>query len=140
MLNRALRREGHEVVILTRRADGPGQVGWDGERLGPWAGEIDGSDVVVNLAGRSVNCRYNKTNLTEMMRSRVRSARVVGQAIAAAKRPPSVWLQMSTATIYAHTTGAPNDDATGVIGGERRLYPRLLGVQRRHRPCVGTRA
>jgi uncharacterized protein len=123
MLSRALRREGHEVVILTRPSAGPGQVGWDGERLGPWAGEIDGSDVVINLAGRSVNCRYNKTNLTEMMRSRVRSARVVGQAIAAAKRPPRVWLQMSTATIYAHTTGSPNDEATGVIGGEEDGVP-----------------
>lgn len=123
MLNRALRREDHDVVILTRRAAGPGQIGWDGERLGPWAGEIDGSDVVINLAGRNVNCRYNKTNLTEMMRSRVRSARVVGQAIAAAKRPPRVWLQMSTATIYAHTTGAPNDEATGVIGGDEDAVP-----------------
>jgi uncharacterized protein (TIGR01777 family) len=123
MLSRALRREGDEVVILTRRATGPGQVTWDGERLGPWAGEIDGSDVVINLAGRSVNCRYNKANLTDMMRSRVRSARIVGQAIAAAERPPGAWLQMSTATIYAHTTGAPHDEATGVVGGEEDGVP-----------------
>jgi uncharacterized protein (TIGR01777 family) len=123
VLSRALRREGHEVVILTRRVAGPGQVAWDGERPGPWADEIDGSDVVVNLAGRSVNCRYNKANLTEMLRSRVRSARVVGQAIAAAPRPPRVWLQMSTATIYAHTTGVPNDEAAGVIGGDEHGVP-----------------
>ena len=89
----------------------------DGERLGPWVREIHGCDVVINLAGRSVSCRYTKETLTEMMRSRVRSARVVGQAIAAARRPPRAWLQMSTATIYAHTHGAPNDEVTGVIGG-----------------------
>jgi uncharacterized protein (TIGR01777 family) len=122
-LGRALRSDGHEVVVLTRRAGGRGQVSWDGERLGPWAREVDGSDVVINLAGRSVSCRYTKENLTKMMRSRVLSARVVGQAIAAATRPPRVWLQMSTATIYAHTHGAPNDDITGVIGGSEDGVP-----------------
>jgi hypothetical protein len=122
-LARALRRDGHKVVVLSRRAAGDGQVAWDGERLGPWAREVDGSDVVINLAGRSVSCRYSKDNLTEMMRSRVRSARVVGQAIAAAAQPPAAWLQMSTATIYADTRGAANDDLTGVIGGSEDGVP-----------------
>jgi len=123
VLGRALRGDGHEVVVLTRRAGGEGQVYWDGERLGPWAREVDGSDIVINLAGRSVSCRYTKGNLTEMMRSRVRSARVVGQAIAAANRPPRAWLQMSTATVYAHTYDAPNDEVTGVIGGSEDGVP-----------------
>ena len=123
VLGRALRGDGHEVVVLTRWAGGTGQICWDGERLGPWAREVDGSDVVINLAGRGVSCRYTKGNLTEMMRSRVCSARVVGQAIAAASRPPRVWLQMSTATIYAHTHGAPNDEVTGVIGGSEDGVP-----------------
>ena len=122
-LGRALRSDGHEVVVLTRRAAGAGQASWDGEQLGPWAREVDGSDVVINLAGRSVSCRYTKGNLTEMMRSRVRSARVVGQAIAAASRPPRAWLQMSTATIYADAREAPNDEATGVIGGSEDGVP-----------------
>lgn len=117
ILNRALTAAGHEVVIVTRRPQGPGQIGWDGQRLGPWAAAIDGSAAVINLAGRSVSCRYTKSNLTAMMLSRVRSARVVGEAIAAAAQPPAVWLQMSTATIYAHRFDAPNDEATGVIGG-----------------------
>jgi uncharacterized protein len=122
-LARALCRDGHQVVVLSRRAASSGQVAWDGAQLGPWAREIDGSDVVINLAGRSVSCRYTKDNLTEMMRSRVRSARVVGQAIAAAARPPAAWLQMSTATIYADTRGAANDDLTGVIGGSEEGVP-----------------
>jgi uncharacterized protein (TIGR01777 family) len=122
-LRRMLRSDGHEVVVLTRRAAGDGQVFWDGERLGPWAREVDGCDVVINLAGRSVSCRYTKENLTAMMRSRVRSARVVGQAIAVAGRPPRAWLQMSTATIYAHTHGTANDDVTGVIGGSEEGVP-----------------
>jgi uncharacterized protein (TIGR01777 family) len=122
-LRRDLRGAGHEVVVLTRRPAGDGEVHWDGQRLGSWAREIDGSDVVINLAGRSVSCRYTKGNLTEMMRSRVLSARVVGQAIAAAARPPTAWLQMSTATIYAHTYAAANDDLTGVIGGHEEGVP-----------------
>ena len=122
-LGRALRGDGHEVVVLTRHPAREGQVSWDGERLGSWAREVDGCDVVINLAGRSVSCRYTKENLTAMMRSRVRSARVVGQAIAAAGRPPRAWLQMSTATIYAHTHGTANDDVTGVIGGWEEGVP-----------------
>src|SRR5262249_20597003 len=84
----------------------------------PWAEEIDGADVVINLAGRSVNCRYTDANLKAMMDSRVDSTRAVGQAIENASRPPRVWLQMSTATIYAHRFDAPNDEVTGRIGGE----------------------
>ncbi|MDR6324612.1 TIGR01777 family oxidoreductase [Actinoplanes couchii] len=149
MLERALTADGHEVVVLTRTPRGPRQVYWDGstlgdgrrERRGPasatgeagpveagpveadWAAEIDGSDVVINLAGHSVSCRYTEANLAAMMNSRVDSARVVGAAIAAAERPPRVWLQMSTVTIYAHRFDAPNDELTGVIGGDEPGVP-----------------
>ncbi|MEV7774371.1 TIGR01777 family oxidoreductase [Kitasatospora sp. NPDC086791] len=117
LLDRGLTAAGHQVVTLSRRPAGPRQVGWDGRTLGAWAAEIDGSDVVLNLAGRSVNCRYTEGNRREMMDSRVRSARVVGQAIATARRPPAVWLQMSTATVYAHRHDAPNGEPDGLIGG-----------------------
>ncbi|WP_290062083.1 TIGR01777 family oxidoreductase [Amycolatopsis solani] len=121
VLSRALAGSGHEVVVLTRgeptAAPGVRHVRWDGRSAGPWTREIDGSDVVVNLAGRSVNCRYTKANLREMWNSRIDSVRVVGGAIERAARPPRVWLQMSTATIYAHRYDAPNDETTGVLGG-----------------------
>jgi hypothetical protein len=130
ILCRAFTAAGHEVTLLTRRPprenQPPGRVrhiGWDGRTPGPWFEAIDGSDVVVNLAGRSVSCRYTAENLREMMDSRVRSARVVGEAIAAATSPPPVWLQMSTATIYAHRHDAPNDEATGLIGGTEPGVP-----------------
>jgi uncharacterized protein (TIGR01777 family) len=113
VLRRALTAAGHEVVIISRSSG----VRWDGCTLGDWAAEIDGADVVINLAGRSVSCRYTAENLRQMMRSRVDSARVVGQAISKAAKPPQVWLQMSTATIYAHRFDAPNDEETGDIGG-----------------------
>ena len=96
---------------------------WDGREPGAWAAEIDGADAVVNLAGRSVNCRYTAQNLRQMMDSRVESTRAVGEAIARAARPPRVWLQMSTATIYAHRFDAPNDEATGVLGGHEPGVP-----------------
>lgn len=123
VLDRALSAAGHEVVVLTRQPRRPQDVAWDGATLGPWAGAVDGSDVVVNLAGRSVSCRYTPENLRAMMDSRVDSTRVVGEAIAAARRPPKVWLQMSTATVYAHRFDAANDEATGVIGGTESGVP-----------------
>ncbi|MFI6316599.1 TIGR01777 family oxidoreductase [Nonomuraea sp. NPDC050556] len=124
ILNRLLSAAGHDVVTLTRRPVHDREVHWDAENLGPWAAEIDGSDVVINLAGRSVNCRYTPDNLRAMMDSRVHSTRVVGAAIAAAVRPPRLWLQMSTATIYSHRFDAPNDEATGVLGGAESGVPR----------------
>ncbi|MGW2425961.1 TIGR01777 family oxidoreductase [Streptomyces sp. NPDC001709] len=123
ILDRALTAAGHEVTVVTRRPVRERQVGWDGTTLGRWAEVVDGSDVVINLAGRSVSCRYTAENLRDMMDSRVDSARVVGEAIAAAARPPRVWLQMSTATIYAHRFDTANDEATGVIGGSETGVP-----------------
>lgn len=118
-----LKAQGHQVVILSRGAE-PGTVAWDGRTLGPWAGEIDGADVVINLAGKSVNCRMTEANKKLLMDSRVESTRVVGLAIAQAARPPKVWLQMSTAAMYAHRYDAPHDEATGVLGGGEPDAPR----------------
>jgi uncharacterized protein (TIGR01777 family) len=131
VLRRALRRRGDEVTVLSRRPEqletGIRHVVWDGRTLGPWAAELDGADAVVNLAGRTVSCRYTDENLRQMMDSRVDSTRVVGRAIAQARRPPAVWLQMSTATIYADARsrgdGLPHDEATGVLGGEEPDVP-----------------
>ncbi|WP_460062701.1 DUF1731 domain-containing protein [Streptomyces sp. YKOK-I1] len=127
VVRRALTAAGHEVVVLSRRPSGPGEVAWDGRTPGAWFEEVDGSDVVIGLAGRSVSCRYTPENLKAMMDSRVDSARVVGEAIAAAARPPGVWLQMSTATIYAHRYDAANDEDTGVLGGHESGVPGYWG-------------
>lgn len=127
----ALIEHGHDVIVLSRaaRSDREGHTGgarhvaWDGRTLGPWAAEIDGADAVIGLAGRSVDCRYDKTNLTAMLVSRIDSTHVTGEAVAAASRPPRVWLQTSTATIYAHRFDAANDEATGRIGGTEPDVP-----------------
>jgi uncharacterized protein (TIGR01777 family) len=125
VLARAFQAIGAEVVVLGRTPPTlPWRfVRWDARDLAPWAGEIDGADVVINLVGRSVNCRYTATNREAILRSRVDSVRAVGQAIARARRPPAVWLQASTATIYAHRFDAPNDEATGILGGREPGAP-----------------
>ncbi len=125
ILARAFQSEGHEVVVLARKTrPAPWRVmTWDAETLGDWAAEFEGADVVINLAGRNVNCRYTTENRRLIMDSRVKSTRVVGEAIARATRPPRVWLQASTATIYAHRYDAPNDDVTGILGGSEPNVP-----------------
>jgi uncharacterized protein (TIGR01777 family) len=97
-----------ELVVLTRsagRSNGARQVVWDAQTIGPWQSELEGAAALVNLTGKSVNCRYNGPNRQEMLSSRVGSTRVLGQAIAKCTRPPKVWLNASTATIYRHTFG-----------------------------------
>lgn len=125
LLARSLHRDGHEVIALGRSpAEAPWRVArWDPQQIGDWARAIDGADAVINLAGRSVNCRYNARNRDEILRSRVGSTRIVGQAIAGARRPPAIWLQASTATIYAHRFDAPNDEVSGILGGAEAGTP-----------------
>jgi uncharacterized protein len=119
LLARDFHRRGHEVVVLSRKpVRAPWRVvAWDGQTLGSWADEFEGAATVINLAGRSVNCRYNAKNRRVIKESRVNSTRVVGEAIRKARRPPAVWLQASTATIYAHRFDAANDEVAGIIGG-----------------------
>ena len=125
ILARAFHRDGHDVVVLSRRPNAvQGRaVLWDGSTLGPWTQEIEGADAIINLAGLSVNCRYNARNRQEIIQSRVDSTRAVAKAIAKAARPPRVWLQASTATIYAHRYDAPNDEFTGILGGSEPGVP-----------------
>jgi uncharacterized protein (TIGR01777 family) len=131
LLRRALAERGDDVTVLSRRPqqleDGVRHVVWDGRTLGAWAAELDGADAVVNLAGRTVSCRYTDTNLRQMMDSRVDSTRAVGRAVAEAANPPRVWLQMSTATIYADARSRgddlPHDEVDGIIGGEEPGVP-----------------
>ncbi|HEU5117888.1 MAG TPA: DUF1731 domain-containing protein, partial [Isosphaeraceae bacterium] len=96
---------------------------WDARSRSEWTAEIETTDVVINLAGRSVNCRYTPKNRAAILNSRVDSTRILAQAIAQAKNPPRVWLQSSTATIYAHRFDAPNDDLTGQLGGSEPDAP-----------------
>lgn len=125
VLARAFHASGEEVVVLSRRPRPAAWrvVGWDGASAGDWVAELDGAAVVINLAGRSVNCRYTPANRREIMESRLQSTRALGAAMARSARPPRVWLQASTATIYAHRYDAPNDEVTGRLGGHEPGAP-----------------
>src|SRR5215510_14607493 len=125
ILARSFHRTGHEVVVLSRSSAKRAWrvMEWDAGAFGEWTTAIDGADVVINLAGHSVNCRYNARNRRLIKESRVKSTRILGEAIARASRPPRVWLQAGTATIYAHRYDAPNDEATGVLGGSEPGAP-----------------
>jgi uncharacterized protein (TIGR01777 family) len=125
VLARAFHRDGHSVVVLSRTpklAAWP-IITWDGRSIGPWTEQLEGADVVINLAGRSVNCRYHEENRRRIIDSRVDSTRIIGQAIAKAAQPPRIWLQASTATIYEHRYDAPNDEFTGILGGSEPNAP-----------------
>ena len=121
-LARFLAARDYEVVILSRnplRFELPGrQAHWDGRATSAWAEQLEGAQAVVNLAGRSVNCRYTEANRLAILDSRVEPTRVLGEAIGQCARPPRVWLNSSTATIYQHTFG-PAWDESGAIGATR---------------------
>src|SRR5260370_20606645 len=125
VLARAFHQSGHEVIVLSREPVNEQwrTVEWDGETLGDWIAEFEGADAIINLAGQSVNCRYNDQNRRIIKDSRVKSTKVVGNAIAQAWKPPRVWLQASTPTIYAHRFDAPNHGATGEVVGAQPNAP-----------------
>lgn len=123
---------GWEVVILTRqvtpapsaacgstapRPASPSYRGpvrsalWDGLTVGAWQSELEDATALINLSGKSVNCRYTPGNRRQILDSRINSTRVLGEAIGRCSSPPPVWLNASTATIYKHTLGDPNDEA-----------------------------
>jgi uncharacterized protein (TIGR01777 family) len=119
VLSKYLGQRGYGVIVLTRRpARGEGaaqEIHWDGRTLGPWSELLNGAIAVINLAGKSVNCRYNEENRRAILDSRVLSTRVLGEAISGCAKPPPVWLNSSTATIYKHSLERAMDEL-GEIG------------------------
>jgi uncharacterized protein len=112
-----------EVVILSRKPmtsfDSEHNirfVHWDGQTLGDWIKELDGAEVVINLAGKSVNCRYNEKNKQEIFDSRTNATTIIGEAIQLVATPPRLWINSSTATIYRHAEDKDMDELEGEIG------------------------
>jgi uncharacterized protein (TIGR01777 family) len=110
----------YNIIILTRhsQSDTPRirHLIWDGRTIGPWAAHFDNAHAVINLAGRSVNCRYTARHKKEIYDSRLQSTAVIGEAIAAANNPPETWINASSATIYRDAYDRPMDEATGEPG------------------------
>ena len=124
LLARHLTTGGHTVTVLSRQqaqAMQPWQtIAWDAATEGPWLAELHRSDAVINLCGRSVNCRYTPANRQEIFASRVEPTLLLGRAIAASPRPPAIWMNASTSTFYRHSPDPvkdqPNDEFTGILG------------------------
>ena len=120
ILARHFQRRADEVTVLSRH---PQQqpwrvIGWDQA-----AAALEGSDVCLNLAGKTVNCRYGPANRREIRESRVRSTLALHEVIAGLAHPPRVWINASTATIYRHAMDRAMDEATGELGGGERGAP-----------------
>ncbi len=124
ILARHFHGQGHAVTVLSRKpVHAPWRVvAWDGLTPGIWAAELEQSDVCINLAGRSVNCRYTAENRRAIYDSRVRSTLALNQVIGSLNQPPRVWVNASTATIYRHTLDRPMDE-NGELGGHEPGVP-----------------
>ena len=133
VLARHFARRGDHVTVLTRApytAEWQ-TVHWDGVHEGPWIDSLDGADVCINLAGRSVNCRYHAENRRAIYDSRIGTTRLLGKVFDTLADPPRIWLNASTATIYRHALDRAMDEATGELGGNELVGRTWLGRNRR---------
>ncbi len=102
---------GYEVKIISRQKD---SIQWN--EIPSIIEAIDNSEMLINLAGKSVDCRYNKKNKEEILSSRTETTKILGEAILKCKNPPELWINSSTATIYRHAEDRPMTEKAGEIG------------------------
>ncbi len=121
----------NQLVVLTRQVPGAHNnrnkynslqpadllntrfVKWDGKTVGDWAIELNGADLLINLSGKTVNCRYTEKNKKEISDSRTDAVKAIGSAIQRCDHPPSCWINASSATIYRHAMDRSQDEYTG---------------------------
>ncbi|WP_433752082.1 TIGR01777 family oxidoreductase [Paenibacillus amylolyticus] len=102
---------GYEVLIISRQ---PGHIAWE-DRAGIIEA-LEKAEMLINLAGKSVNCRYTDENRKVILESRTRTTRILGEAVLACNHPPELWINSSTATIYRHAEDRPMTEKEGEIG------------------------
>jgi uncharacterized protein len=125
ILARHFHASGHEVTVLSRARAHPGPwrvILWDGVTPGDWIRHLEQSDACINLAGRSVNCRYTAANRRSIHDSRIRSTRLLNEVITSLPRAPRIWINAATATIYRHSLDRAMNE-TGELGGNERGVP-----------------
>lgn len=102
--------DGYRVQYLT----------WDAHHLGGWSKALEGADIVINLAGKSVNCRYHRKQKKVIVESRTNATSIIGEAIRSCIHPPKLWINAASATIYRNTFDRPNDEYNGIISEVKR--------------------
>lgn len=115
-IQKSLKTDGHQVMVLTRNPKNTWEKYWDGETLGVWKEHLEGVDVLINLAGKSVDCRYNESNKKTIYASRLKSTHILHKAVDQCVEPPKIWINSSTATIYRHAEDRFMDEYEGEIG------------------------
>ncbi len=110
-LNKKFMSLGYEVIIISRQKD---HIKWDNTSVIRAA--LENSEMLINLAGKSVDCRYNEKNRKEIYDSRIDTTRILGNAILACENPPVLWINSSTATIYRHAQDRPMTESAGETG------------------------
>lgn len=115
--------ENWNVIVLTRNPIDNGirnykEIHWDAKKIADWSSFLDGSEIVLNLTGKSVDCRYTEKNKAEIINSRVDSTKVLHKVIATCKTPPKLWINASTATIYRDSRDKEMTEANGEIGAD----------------------
>lgn len=115
-------KRSHEVVILSRKLhpdkNNIRYVLWDAKTTGAWIQELNGADILINLAGKSVNCRYTEKNKKEILNSRIFATRILCEAVKATAHPPAVFFNAASATIYRHAMDHAQDEFTGETGSD----------------------
>ncbi|KPH15350.1 TIGR01777 family oxidoreductase [Chryseobacterium sp. ERMR1:04] len=110
--------KGNQVYILTRSPKRENEIYWDAKNLGEWKNILESTDVLINLTGKSVDCRYTEKNKKEIYSSRIDSTKILQQAIDQCINTPKVWLNASSATIYTHSETQLNTEENGIIGDD----------------------
>ena len=113
-----LTKNGYAVTILSRSPKKGNHVFWDAKELGTWRNEFEDAYAVINLTGKSVDCRYNQKNKNVIYSSRIDSTNVIGEAVQQFKQAPKVWINSSTATIYQYSLKKEMSEEDGDIGDD----------------------
>lgn len=117
-LEKYFTEKGNKVYILTRNPKRQNEISWNAKTLGEWKNILENSDVLINLTGKSVDCRYTDKNKQEIYSSRINSTKILQQAVDECTHKPKIWLNASSATIYVHSEKQLNTEEKGIIGDD----------------------
>ncbi|NOQ73191.1 MAG: TIGR01777 family protein [Crocinitomix sp.] len=109
---------GCQVHLLTRSPKAKNEIYWNAKNLGDWVAEVEWADVLINMTGKSVDCRYTEKNKLEILSSRIDSTQVLALAVQKTENPPTVWLNAASATIYVHSETQQMTEDDGIIGDD----------------------